>query len=120
MEFIKAMEIWKRICKAHKASNDDCRGCDLKKVWDRFPLSCSTFIMEHPLDAELILDCWDKANPVKTFLSDFLEKYPNAPLNGEKTPNGCPSDMGDCKSDVYEECNSCVACWNRPLESEGK
>ena len=117
MEFVKAMQISKRMC--DKYSKKLCTGCPLSPEHNGTykGCSCSTFIEKYPEQAEAILKKWDEENPVKTFLSDFLEKYPNAPLNDSKAPRCCPSDMGYCECC----CNmNCFKCWNRPLESEEK
>ena len=54
----------------------------------------------------------------KTYLEDFLEKYPNAPKDICGTPKMCPEDL--YPNAEFEECVSyeerCFKCWNRKIE----
>ena len=59
-------------------------------------------------------------HPRKTFLQDFLEKYPKAPLDRDGTPRACPEIFGYLPLDYVERCGGdCIACWNQPLDVEG-
>ena len=67
-----------------------------------------------------IIEKWSKEHPRKTMLQDFLEKYPNAPLNDDGVPDACPYHLGYTKED---KCNfsfdgrfKCFDCWSRPME----
>lgn len=51
---------------------------------------------------------------MKTMLEDFLEKYPNAPINDKGLPAPCPRDLG-YEKDAFYDCSLCNACWNRPV-----
>lgn len=77
--------------------------------------TCREFEIEYPEEAVAIVEKWSEEHPRKTFLSDFLEKHPKAPLDSEfETPKCCPSSLGYTEN---EKCVSdCVKCWNRPLE----
>lgn len=115
MEFVKVMEIKKRMCSSTK-----CNVCPLGKQISEGVTYCPDFIGEFPSRAEQILIEWDKAHPVKTFLSDFLEKHPKTTLWNQGFPYGCPKYYGyiDMDSDcvVDSEGNpDCLTCWNRPL-----
>lgn len=57
---------------------------------------------------------WSKAHPIKTRLTDLLEKYPNVTVKGDGLPTICVSSLGYLKID--ECCCSCEKCWNTPLE----
>ena len=112
MEFIKAIEIKKRMC-----DKLWCSDCHLGRLKNGTDLICPNFMQKSPAEAEKILIDWDKANPAKTFLTDFLEKYPNAPLNDNGIPYDiCPIYLGYTDND--EDCTDikCSACWNRPLK----
>ena len=80
--------------------------------------SCITFEMLYPEKAIEIVQKWSDGHPPKTYLSEFLKHYPNAPLNGNKIPAGiCPHHLGlinkeDCKN------RNCVECWNQPIPIE--
>ena len=74
---------------------------------------------ENPERAVYGIEVWAELHPVKTMLSDFLEKYPEAPLDPDGTPNFCPVDLGYVEEREMDVCDSrCAECWNRPLEEE--
>lgn len=54
----------------------------------------------------------------KTYLEDFLEKYPNAPKAICGNPKMCPEDL--YPNAEFEECvhyeERCFKCWNRKIE----
>lgn len=52
----------------------------------------------------------------KTYLSDFLEKYPNALLKGNGMPPICPDTLGYFKPKCCESSCDCIKCWNTPME----
>ena len=57
-------------------------------------------------------------HPKKTMLRDFLEKFPNAKLEGD-CPLGCPYIFGYTSiNDDYNVCpgHTCLECWSRPVE----
>lgn len=80
-------------------------------------VSCTTLEMLHTEKAIEIVQRWSDAHPQKTFLTEFLEKYPNAPLGDDGTPEIiCPHHLGlkdieDCEIDP-----NCIECWNQPIE----
>ena len=111
MEFLKAINIKNRMCKYF----NDCIVCPLSIINNKINETCLMFVTHHPEEAEEILIKWGERTSEKTMFQDFLEKYPNAPLNENGIPMTCPYKLGydavctDCKFD-------CKKCWNRPLE----
>ena len=94
-----------------------CRACG----HEHKDMDCMDVLKSFPAEFEKALIEWDKANPIKTFLSDFLEKHPKAVLNEVGTPFICPCDLGytsnkACVSDKNGDFD-CLACWSRPLET---
>lgn len=69
---------------------------------------------------EAKLEEWIAKHPKKTYQQDFLEKYPNAPLNNNGTPKICPCHVGyfniDEKSCTIGRFVDCVKCWGREIE----
>lgn len=115
MEFIEAMKIKKRMCEDDII---DCIDCPLSDSNNKTKETCSNFIMLHPEEAEEIIKKWAEEHPQKTLLQDFLEKYPNAPIDRYGTPGLCPYSVGYSKN-ASNDCrtySSCKECWNRPLE----
>lgn len=62
---------------------------------------------------------------MKTYLEDFLEKYPKAVLDREGLPVICPYQLGYDGKPICEEigerslnCYICEKCWNRVIEEE--
>lgn len=69
------------------------------------------------LTSEDITEMLQKEHPPKTMLQDFLEKYPDAPLNiNGDYPECCPFMLGYKKGDCIKPRGTCVECWNRPVE----
>lgn len=111
----------KRMTKQHKDEicKLNCTDCPLNIENNSTGLACPYFEMRYPKKAIGIVQKWSNEHPQKTYLSEFLKKYPNALLNDNGLPKGvCLYNLGlaDCK-----EYRNCVDCWNQPIEeSEGK
>lgn len=116
MEFKEVVKIRDRMCEHYV---NGCSHCPmyLNKIRD---MSCNDFIMTFPASSEKIISTWAEEHPQKTILMDFLEKYPNAKLDEDGTPEvQCPYHLGYDEDDdcIYEEDNICCEkCWNRPME----
>lgn len=110
MEFKEAMRVWKRMCEAHTKC-DDC------PIPAYEATTCRAWVMMHAADAIDILAKWAVEHPEKTWLDDFLDKHPRAPLDDNDTPRACAKHLGYCA-----ECMSsvgtadCDECWRQPLE----
>lgn len=93
--------------------------CPLSSNNNGIGLSCALIEKRYPEKAVEIVEKWAKENPVKTYLSVLLEKFPNAPLleNGDLI---CPQylfgDSADNENCLYGE--NCVDCWNREYKEE--
>lgn len=93
-----------------------CGNCPLCSNNNGEGLSCPDFEMYYPEKAVKAVQRWSDEHPPKTFLTEYLKHYPNAPLGDNGTPNFCPSRLGlmsidDCRID-----HNCVKCWNQPIE----
>ena len=69
-----------------------------------------------PDNADEIVDKWVKEHPIKTYLQDFLEKFPNA----SRRENGAPKI---CTRYIYPElandcCGKCFDCWNQEIKEK--
>lgn len=118
MEYVKAMEIKARMCE--KYSGDlYCTDCPLTYRNNGKNITCTNFIFKHPAESEVILIKWDDENPVKTMMSDFFEKFPNAPKRKHAEPYGCPHFCGYVLAS-HKNCKyangDCLKCWSRPLQ----
>lgn len=112
VEFLKE---WGRMC----SKMGDCvHDCPFNVTFEcgRY---CDTDAKTNPEKAVAIVQNWAEENPVKTFLSDLLEKHPKTPLEPDGTPDFCPHALGYCESRA--DCppipkEGCYKCWSRPLE----
>ena len=108
VEFIKQHI---RICNAY-----DCDDCPLH---GKCAINGGALLRD---DKDIIasvatVEQWEKEHPRKTMLQDFLEKYPDAPLNiNGDYPECCPFMLGYKKGDCIKPRGTCVECWNRPVE----
>ena len=64
--------------------------------------------------ADEVVEKWLKEHPKKTYRDDFLEKFPDAPVDSSGFPNVCLMDIYKgadykCKDEDY----GCNECWNQ-------
>ena len=115
LEFLKAKVRMTQNC------NVDCLDCPLSYRNNKTGKSCTKFIITSPEKAIEVVENWAKEHPVKTFLSDFLEKYPNASMDADGMPNVCPIDLGYSDTPDKEFCGmDCKKCWNREFKADEK
>ena len=94
----------------------DCSECKLNP--------CLTTMRCHPEWANDIVNDWCDEHPIKTYMSDFLEKFPDYIRDEYGAPAGlCPDGLyGNCvrclcDGDVADNV-VCIDCWNQPMEKE--
>ena len=99
----------------------NCSKCPLSVSNNGHDIACSDFEYEHPEETIKIVQKWSDAHPckVKTYLEDFLEKFPNAPMMPNREPCACTKSLYgiDCKCQSY---SSCLKCWNQPMKTNRK
>lgn len=81
-----------------------CSNCPLCSINNNKGLSCTGFEMNYSKKAVKVVQEWSDAHPQRTYLTEFLKHYPNAPLGDDGTPNFCPYRLGlmsidDCRKD---------------------
>lgn len=97
----------KRMCKSYEeCSNcplgDTCRGDNVAAL---------------PDNADEIVDKWVEEHPVKTYMQDFFEKFPNAPKDRNGAPMACPRSIySEIENRCYEV--DCLECWKREMKEE--
>lgn len=97
-----------------KIKCSDCPLCSKNNGISKF-ISCISFEMYHPEKAIEIVQRWSDEHPQRTYLSEFLEHYPNVQLYDTGLPKGvCPYNLG--LTDIDDCDNNCVKCWNQPIE----
>lgn len=103
-----------------------CSNCPLCSINNNKGQSCTAFEMLYPEKAIEIVQKWSDEHPQKTYLSEFLENYPNAQLktvllySPGAIPLGipkciCPYHLGLMSVDNCRKDHNCVKCWNQPL-----
>lgn len=103
----------KRMCE-----KTPCDKCSLGSNSNCTNKTCRVFENDYPNEAIEIVQKWSDGHPQKTFLTDFLEKYPNVPLAKNGYPSICPYELGYTKEE-YINCGSltCKQCWNTPIKN---
>ena len=82
-------------------------------------LLCGAFEAIYPEKAISIIQKWSDEHPQRTYLSQFLKNYPNAPLDDDGTPKDvCPHTLGLMDIDNCDD--NCIKCWNQREEGEEK
>ena len=72
----------------------------------------------HASEASSIIDKWCAEHPQKTYLQDFLEKFPNAKLDDDGEPL---ADACDVYGDVFAcKGHKCCDCWNKVMPEKDK
>lgn len=96
-----------------------CADCPLCNNNNSEGLSCATFEMYYPKKAVEAVQKWSDEHPQKTYLTEFLEHYPNVELDDTGIPRAvCLHDLG--LMDIDDCDDSCVMCWNQPVEESEK
>lgn len=94
-----------------------CNHCPLSRFNNDEEMLCTELELTHPEKAIEIVQRWSDENPQRTYLSVFLEHYPNVQLYDTGLPKGvCPYNLG--LTDIDDCDNNCVKCWNQPVSVE--
>lgn len=102
----------KRMCKSF---NDNCDGCPLH---DKIDNVCFMLTLERlPNNADEIVDKWVSEHPVKTYVSNFYEKFPGAERTESGIPNICIERIYNvARIDEYCCKTKCIECWNQEMK----
>lgn len=107
--------------KRRMCGENDCLECSLSSKLNGKNKSCSVFEMCYPDKTVEIIQRWSNEHPKETYLTDFLDKHPNAPLANGIPSEICPYYLGYMTKKEFNECSTnCQDCWNSPIESEVK
>lgn len=84
-------------------------------------LLCGAFEAIYPEKAISIIQKWSDEHPQRTYLTEFLEHYPNAELDENGIPKICLWKLG---LPAIEERNciegDCIKCWNEIIKGGEK
>jgi hypothetical protein len=98
-----------------------CTNCLLSSYNNGDGISCTDFEMLYPKKAIEIVQKWSDEHPQRTYLTEFLEHYPNAELDENGIPKICLWKLG---LPAIEERNciegDCIKCWNEIIKGGEK
>ena len=117
MELTEYMSIKRRMVKMQKGGKCalPCDACPLEWMNNGAGLACYQLETRHPERAVEIVKQWAKEHPQKTYMKDFLEKFPKAKIGEHNIPTACREYIygGGCPEPA-----NCLACWNEPMEED--
>lgn len=104
----------KKMCRSFKKA---CNNCPLYSDYSRG--CCGACQITLPDNADEIVDKWVEEHPVKTYMQDFFEKFPNAMKAKSGEPIPCVKSMYPKihLSPCLEE-KECFDCWNQEMKEE--
>lgn len=103
-----------RMCKVHGGR---CSTCPLNDLKDEYIRNCAGVLSIRTNKASAIIDKWCAEHPQKTYLQDFLEKFPNVRIRATGEPVVCRKYIygGNCTDGDRPKCH---ACWNEVMPEE--
>ena len=93
-----------------------CITCVMHRKNNRTGEECVKFIKNNPQKAIEIIEAWAKEHPERTYIMDFLEKFPQAKRDRDGLPCFCVQELGDIKSCPDIALRPCEECWNQPMD----
>lgn len=101
----------KRMCESYS-----CFECPLSSKTNGKNKVCRAFENNYPSAAIGLVQKWSDEHPQKTYLTDFLDKHPNAPLTNGIPSGICPYYLGYMAKKEFVECSTnCQKCWNTAI-----
>ena len=118
---METVEYFKTKRRMLKTDNDgmctiNCSTCGLSKYNNGMNIGCCAFEYLCPEKAVAIVEQWAKEHPLRTYAKDFFEKFPDAEKDYDSCPCTCRKLMYGEESTNCERFNSCIECWNSPME----
>lgn len=111
MDVLKFMKERRRMCdyysRCFECPRADEPNCNIEEMSDE---ELENFVNT--------VEQWSKEHPLRTRLQDFREKYPNVSMETDGIPAICCIDLGYRKEDCDPFKESCVDCWNMPVEED--
>ena len=95
----------------------NCVDCPLSSSNNGTNKTCRAFENCCASKAVEIIQKWSNEHPQKTYLTDFLDKHPNAPLTNGIPSGLCPYYLGYMTKKEFDECSTnCQQCWDTSIE----
>lgn len=111
----------KRMIEKHRyiCEVEGCADCPLHWSKNGMNISCTKLEKNYPGKAIAIMQKWSNEHPQKTYLSELLKHFPNAPLHATGIPKDiCPFHLGLMSKDDCRNDRNCVNCWNQAIEDD--
>ena len=109
LEYLKAKARMVNNCKI------SCRECPLSNFNSSKNIDCVTLEANYPEETIAIIEKWSKENPIKTYESVVLEKFPKAFSNGSL---GCVRTIFGKDTSIDCMNISCSECWNQEYKED--
>ena len=93
-----------------------CENCELR--YDYCALGAGKADEETDKRILEYVQAWSDAHPPKTYMMDFLEKFPNCAKDAEGLPEECRRHIYPLTSGKNCTELSCLECWNEPMEDD--
>lgn len=107
--------------KQRMCENSKCKDCLMRRLNSDKNVFCEQFEKHNIKAAINILQKWSDEHPQKTYLTDFLDKHPNAPLTNGLPSGLCPYYLGYITKKEFDVCSTnCKDCWNTPVVEESE
>jgi len=122
-EYLDVVRTKDRMCDMYMSCG--CSGCPISQYSNGENEHCEAYVKDHPAKAERKITAWGEKNPEKTILDEFLENYPDAPLDQFGAPKACPNTVG--YPDLSRVCagggtesEDCLGtcCWGQPAKKK--
>lgn len=110
MDAVKYAKNFSRLC-----GTTVCNRCPVRKAINGRICSRES-LAEHAEAVVAAVEEWAAEHPQKTYLTDFLEKHPDAPLSSDGEPDACARCCGYRKDCPGQSGCDCRKCWNTPME----
>ena len=112
MDAVKFIKEYRRMCNKYYCGKE----CPLYE--EPCDTSSSILLANSDLANKIvnIVEQWSQAHPQKTMMQDFFEKFPNAPVDEDGTPEICPKNLGYDKIEWCDYRINCKDCWNRSVD----
>ena len=119
MNAIEYFKQRKRMTKVNKNGlcKINCSECPLDNVNNGMNYTCHQLERLKPEKAIAIVEQWAQEHPEKTYLMDFLEKFPNVARmdSNNNIPMACRKSIYNGISD--KRClGGCEKCWNEVMD----
>lgn len=120
MDAVKFLKEYNRMLKKPEngSCGINCEGCPISSYNNGHDVSCQILRANYPEDAVRIVNKWSEEHPQKTYLMDFLEKFPHCVKDAKWFPVSCRKFIYPLMQRANCSGLNCSECWNEPMEDK--